>query len=67
MIENEGNNRGTHMITFEYMQELSKLSKEELKRKIDEMNEGEAKELLFSVLCAMFRHDRVSEDEIAEL
>lgn len=48
------------MITFEYMQSLGKLSKEELQKRIDEMPEKEAKELLYDVLYVWFRHDRIN-------
>ena len=55
------------MITFEYIQELSKLNKMELGKRIDEMTETDAKDLLFGVLSAMFHHDRITIDEIAKL
>lgn len=48
------------MITFEYMQSLSKLSKEDLQKQIDEMPEKEAKDFLFNLLYVWFRHDRVN-------
>ena len=55
------------MITFEYLQELSKLNKMELGKRIDEMPEQDSKDLLYGVLCAMFHHDRITTDEIAKL
>lgn len=55
------------MITFEYIQELSKLDKIELGKRIDEMPEKDAKDLLYGILCSMFRHDRATADEIAKL
>lgn len=54
------------MITFDYIQKLSALSKEELEKRINEMPDAEARELLFGLLCSMFRHDRVSINEIGK-
>lgn len=55
------------MTTFEYMNELSGLSTEELKEKISLMDEGTAKELLFDVLYVWFRHDRVNPEDISKI
>lgn len=55
------------MITFEYIQELSKLNKMELGKRIDEMPEKDSKDLLFGILCAMFHHNRINIDEIEKL
>lgn len=58
------NDRKGAMITFEYMQSLGKLNKEELQKQIDEMPEKEAKELLKAILMTWFGHDRTSTDDL---
>ena len=55
------------MITFEYIQELSKLNNIELMKRIDEMPEQDSKDLLYGILCSMFHHDRINVDEVAKL
>lgn len=56
----------TNQFVFEYMHELSKLSKKELKNEINKMKEEDAKEFLYNVLCSMFRHDRTGIEDISK-
>ena len=55
------------MITFEYIQSLQRLSKDDLAKRIADMPEEEAKELLLGALCAMFGKDRVTEGDVGKL
>lgn len=52
------------MITFEYIQSLQRLSKEDLEKRIAEMPEEEAKELLFEIMCVMSGKYRMTEEEV---
>lgn len=52
------------MITFEYIHDLQQLSKEDLEKRIADMPEEEAKELLFGALCVMFGKYRETGEDV---
>lgn len=52
------------MITFGYITSLWQLSKEDLEKRIADMPEEEAKELLFGALCVMFGKYRETGEDV---
>lgn len=52
------------MITFNYINSLWQLSKDDLEKRIADMPEEEAKELLFEIMCVMSGKYRITEEEV---
>lgn len=52
------------MITFNYITSLWQLSKDDLEKRIADMPEEEAKELLFEIMCVMSGKYRMTEEEV---
>lgn len=52
------------MITFDYIAALWQLSKDDLEKRIADMPEEEAKELLLEIMCVMSGKYRMTEEEV---
>lgn len=52
------------MITFDCITYLWQLSKDDLEKRIADMPEEEAKELLFEIMCLMSGKYRMTEEEV---
>ena len=52
------------MITFNYINSLWQLSKDDLEKRIADMPEEEAKELLFEIMGVMSGKNRITEEEV---
>ncbi len=52
------------MITFDYITALWQLSKDDLEKRIADMPEEEAKELLLEIMCVMSGKYRMTEEEV---
>ncbi len=55
------------MITFNYINSLWQLSKDDLAKRIADMPEEEAKELLFEIMCVMSGKYRMTEEDAGKL
>lgn len=52
------------MITYNYITSLWQLSKDDLEKRIADMPEEEAKELLLEIMCVMSGKYRMTEEEV---